>query len=230
MPYSVCGCVPDPDHESRIGRLASKISHLAIRKDKSPAPGAPPANPRPDLVCVKEEEADSSHPSEHNINFGDPKSVETLKQKEAREQRAMECVASAKKAAAWDPWRGLQVARNEKRRDENHREAFTDPYWYGYYYPYWGVSAAIPIGYVSARPRIFFGGWANESLSDTMVGIVSEVLVVVVRDAARLDVADLVEAAVLLAVGRAPVVDVAAVDVVVGVVVGVVVDVVVESV
>ena len=157
VPYSVCGCVPDPNQESRISKLANKISQLASRKDKSPAPSVPPVNTRPDLVSVEEEEADSSHPSEHNINFGDPNSAETLKQKEIREQRATKCVASAKKGASRDPWRGLQAERNEKRKDDNHTEAFTDPYYgYGYYYPYWGVSAEIPYGYVRHVSPIFW--------------------------------------------------------------------------
>jgi len=150
--------VPDPDQESRISRLATRISTLASKKGKSPAPSVPPVNTRPDLVSVEEGEADSSHPSEHNINFGDPKSAETLKQKAIREKRALKCVASAKKGASRDPWRGLQAERNEKRKEENHKEAFTDPnYGYGHYYPYWGVSTAIPYGYVQyVSPKIFF--------------------------------------------------------------------------
>lgn len=59
----------------------------------------------------------------------------------------MKCVASAKKGATKDPWRGLQAERSEKRAKDNHHEAFADPsYYHGKYYPYWGVSLTVPFG------------------------------------------------------------------------------------
>lgn len=144
VPYSICGCVPDPDAESRISRFASKITNIGKDKNKDAAPGLP-VNTRPDLVTLEDEDADSSHPSEHNIEFGDPKNSIASWKKGVREKHAEKCLASAKKGAARDPWRALQVQRNGKR--DTHQEAFTNPYYgYGYYYPYWGVSAAIPFG------------------------------------------------------------------------------------
>jgi hypothetical protein len=150
VPYSVCGCVPDPDAESRVSRFVSKLSSIGSKKDKEVLPDSRPINNRPDLVSIEDDEADSSHPSEHNLQFGDPNDPMTKLQKAAREKKSEKCLASAKKGAMKDPWRALQAERAERNRlrgEENHREAFTNPYYgYGYYYPYWGVSMAIPFG------------------------------------------------------------------------------------
>ncbi|CCA72245.1 hypothetical protein PIIN_06179 [Serendipita indica DSM 11827] len=130
VPYSVCGCVPDPDSESRISRFASKISSGLKKRDESPA-SKTLVNNRPDLVSTEDDEADCSHPSEHNINYGDPTHSDAKLKKEHREVKTAKCVASAKKGASRDPWRGLQAERNEKRKKDGHKEAFADPY-YGY--------------------------------------------------------------------------------------------------
>lgn len=148
VPYSICGCVPDPETESRLSRFASKITKIGSKREKnaSETPAAP-VNTRPDLVSTEDEDADSSHPSEHNIYFGDPNERMTALKKAARERHSEKCATSAKKAAARDPWRALQAQRNEKHRDA-HKEAFTNPWWgSGAYYPYWGVSVAIPLGF-----------------------------------------------------------------------------------
>ncbi|CAG8521666.1 11562_t:CDS:2, partial [Acaulospora colombiana] len=89
-------------------------------------------NTRPDLVTTEDHEADTSHPSEHNVYFGDR-----------------------------DQWRALQAERAEKTQlallDDNdgnkrHKEAFTDTrHGYDHYYAYWGVSAAIPLGLPTVR-------------------------------------------------------------------------------
>jgi hypothetical protein len=115
-------------------------------------------NTRPDLVTTEDHEANSSHPSEHNMYFGDPSDNLTQLKKQVREKKSTKCIESAKKGAEKDPWRALQAERAEKNRvaeldgkegdvKQRHREAFTDPYHgYGYYYPYWGVSMAVPLG------------------------------------------------------------------------------------
>jgi len=147
VPYSVCGCVPDPEQDSGIGKFASKLGRIGGKKHKNYAPILNPHNNRPDLVSTEEEEADGSHPSEHNVQFGDPVALETQKQKNSREKRVQKYVASAKSGAAKDTWCALQVERNEKRREGDHKEAFTDPHHgYGAYYPYWGVSATTSYG------------------------------------------------------------------------------------
>lgn len=99
-------------------------------------------NARPDLVSTELAEADSSHPSEHNIRFVDPDDPAFKKQSQQREAHAQRCRTSAKKAATKDAWRALQAERGGQ-----HREAFSDPK-YGTYYPYWGVSMGYPYGYV----------------------------------------------------------------------------------
>jgi hypothetical protein len=119
--------VPDPDAESRLTRFVHKIGSIGKKEE---IVNGPPVNTRPDLVAIEEEEADSSHPSEHNIEYGNPQDSKASWRKGVREKHTQKCLASAKKAAAKDPWRALQVERNS-RNQQNHRQAFTDPY-YGY--------------------------------------------------------------------------------------------------
>lgn len=129
-----------------MSRFTSKITSIG-KKEKDGAHVPLPVNNRPDLVSIEDDEADSSHPSEHNLQFGDPNDPMTKWKKDLREKKSLKCAASAKKGGSKDPWRALQAERNEKREKDRHREAFTDPYYgYGYYYPYWGVSMAIPFG------------------------------------------------------------------------------------
>ncbi|KAG8807416.1 hypothetical protein FRC17_004468 [Serendipita sp. 399] len=175
VPYSVCGCTPDRECESRLSRFVSRITSIGSsigvgvggsgsssggghQRSKSASSsverneGLHVLNSRPDLVSTEEDEADSSHPSEHNLLFGDPDDPKALGKGKLREKKSVKCAANAKKAASRDPWRGLQAERNEQRKKEGHKEAFTDPhYGYGAYYPYWGVSAAVPVG--------FYGGY-----------------------------------------------------------------------
>jgi hypothetical protein len=145
-----------------LSRFASKIVNIGSKKEKVDPNGpiAAPVNSRPDLVSTELSEADSSHPSEHNLQYGnsyvkgsgDPNQDLAKAKQDARDKHSQKCTDKAKKAAHKDPWRALQAERNEKRK-AGHREAFTDPYMgYGYYYPYWGVSAAIPFG--------FYGGYS----------------------------------------------------------------------
>lgn len=148
MPYSVCGCIPDRDPGSRISRIASMIIDTS-KKEKENIPVPFPFNNRPDLVSIEDDEADSSHPSEHNLLLGDPNDPSTWEKKDKRTKKSMKCVIDAKRTGPRDRWRALQAARNEKRQHDKHSEAFTDPYYgYGHYYPYcmWGVSMAVPYG------------------------------------------------------------------------------------
>ncbi|KIM29343.1 hypothetical protein M408DRAFT_328974 [Serendipita vermifera MAFF 305830] len=172
VPYSLCGCSPDsgvePPPPSRLAppvpiRSTFKLRNI-FRKKKKPEPiPAPVPDPVPDpvpplvntcghLVTTEDDEADSSHPSEHNVLF----SPNTAYHANNRERDLVYRVASAKRSASIDPWRGLQAERNEKRKDE-HKEAFTDRnYGTGHYYSYWGVSTAIPFG--------FYGGYAYSGM------------------------------------------------------------------
>jgi hypothetical protein len=67
VPYSVCGCCPDPDV------LPQGAAKLRLPEDQL----APLVNLRPDLVSMEDEDADASHPSEHNAAVGDPNSRAT---------------------------------------------------------------------------------------------------------------------------------------------------------
>ncbi|KAF8511640.1 hypothetical protein BU17DRAFT_97089 [Hysterangium stoloniferum] len=149
VPYSVCGCVVDRRQESLIRRIVTSLSRIGSKKEEGPPPPLTPVNNRPDIICTEEDEAESSHPSEHNVQFGDPSAPETQQHKDSRREKTQRRVASAKKRAARDPWRALQAKRNETR-DRNHREAFMDDPYRGYrdYYLYWGVSMTTPYGCV----------------------------------------------------------------------------------
>jgi hypothetical protein len=147
-----------------MSRFLSRLSHLGHKRDKSTdtlrADGSatPVVNSRPDLVTTEDEEANSSHPSEHNAYFGNPSDKIAQVNIAYREKQSHKCVESARKGREKDPWRGLQAERAERNQialldgteDDGrarHREAFTDPYYgYGYYYPYWGVNASVPYG------------------------------------------------------------------------------------
>ncbi|PVF99604.1 hypothetical protein CPB86DRAFT_813763 [Serendipita vermifera] len=169
VPYSVCGCIPDPDPEPPLSRLLSKLSSFLHKNEESNSRRETIlVNTRPDLVTTEDHEADTSHPSEHNADFGDPNDKPAQWKKERRERKSVQRVASAQKGGDKDLWRDLQAKRAEKRRlallyggDDNrwHREAFTDTHHgYGYYYPYWGVSAAVPIGFYGGHRYGGVGG------------------------------------------------------------------------
>lgn len=154
VPYSLCGCAPDPgeNEKPRRSHFASKIKNI-LRKPKEENPAPSLVNTRPDLVTLEDDEAGSSHPSEHNTEFGDPKHLLTVYKTYARVDKTTEHVANAGNGVPLDPWRALQADRREKRIKQTHREAFTDStHGYGQYYPYWGVSMAVPFG--------FYGGFA----------------------------------------------------------------------
>ncbi|PVF99608.1 hypothetical protein CPB86DRAFT_282499 [Serendipita vermifera] len=163
VPYSVCGCIPDRDSESRLSRFISRLSSFGHRREKSNSTSDDTlVNTRPDLVTTEDHEADTSHPSEHNVYFGDPNDKHIKSKTAKREKKSVRCTANAKKGGDRDRWRALQAERAEKNKlaalddkegDNKHKEAFTDPHHgYGHYYAYWGVSAAIPLG--------FYGGYA----------------------------------------------------------------------
>ncbi|KIM29346.1 hypothetical protein M408DRAFT_23112 [Serendipita vermifera MAFF 305830] len=171
VPYSLCGCSPDqgpepprpapptPPAPPVRSHSIFKIRNIFRKKKKTEpittpvpvsvsvpvlAPVPPLVNTRPNLVTTEDDEADSSHPSEHNTLFSSDGAYSAY----IRATNSGIRVASAKRSASIDPWRGLQAERNEKRQNDGHQEAFTDKnYGTGNYYPYWGVSLGIPFGY-----------------------------------------------------------------------------------
>ena len=111
----------------------------------------PLVNRRPDLVSTEDEDANASHPSEHNVEFGDPTSNIARRALDKREAKAQGRFYKAKQACTSpkrDPWVQLQAERNSKR--DGHKEAFTDPMvGAAAYYPYWGITMFPPYGYVA---------------------------------------------------------------------------------
>jgi len=145
VPYSVCGCIPDPDRASgSLFRLASKFRSS---KDRP----VPLVSHRPDLVSTEDGDAIGSHPSEHNIEFGDPNSQTSQRASSKRAAKANERLSRANQACTnpkRDPWVQLQAERNPKLG--GHKEAFTDPMMgAAAYYPYWGITMFPPFGSVA---------------------------------------------------------------------------------
>jgi len=142
VPYSVCGCVPDPDTAS------GSFFRLASMFQSSKGQRVPLVNRRPDLVSTEDEDANASHPSEHNVEFGDPSSQTARRALSTREAKAQGRLNKAKQACTSpkrDPWVQLQAERKSKR--DGHKEAFTDPMLgTAAYYPYWGITMFPPYG------------------------------------------------------------------------------------
>lgn len=169
VPYSVCGCMPDHDKSKPSGNRLSKIFGKDKKEERRNSGVIP--NARPDLVSTDPNDADASHASEHPVNFGDPSSMEARKAVALRDLEVKACTATAKKEAANDPWKALQLQR-QTSRTVYHREAFTDTS-HSNYYKYWGVSMAIPFGCVLILGRViiippfssrFYGGLAYASV------------------------------------------------------------------
>ena len=155
VPYSVCGCVPDPDRASgSFFRLASKFR-------SSKGQPEPLINRRPDLVSTEEEDANASHPSEHNVEFGDPTSPtarSALSKREGKAQRRLNKAKAACTSPKRDPWVQFQAGRNSKK--DGHKEAFTDPMLGpAAYYPYWGITMFPPYGSVALLSVLDPSNW-----------------------------------------------------------------------
>jgi len=145
VPYSVCGCVPDPDGAS------GTFSRLAAKFRSSKDQPAQLVNPRPDLVSTEDEDANASHPSEHNVEVGDPSSQiaqHALNKRTTKVERRLNKAKQACTNPKRDPWVQLQAERHTKR--DGHKEAFTDPMLgAAAYYPYWGITMFPAYGSVA---------------------------------------------------------------------------------
>ncbi|CAG8690416.1 561_t:CDS:2, partial [Acaulospora colombiana] len=100
----------------------------------------------PDLTPSGVEDADSSHPSEHNLHRestaeGVAQLDRIARQMKSKERAANTLEGGGKKSI--DEWQQLQAERKQGRTD--HPEAFTDD-GDGRYHAYWGVSANVPFG------------------------------------------------------------------------------------
>lgn len=156
MPYSVCGCVPDVDQIPSSNPIKRLSKFLSKKKESDSEPPTLPqlVNSRPDLVSTEEEDADASHPSEHNMEIGDPRGVRSQSLLRVREKSSTKTFKNAKSACGdpktYNPWTALQVDRNENKiKSGRHKEAFTDHNVAMMYYPYWGVSMFPAVGCVN---------------------------------------------------------------------------------
>lgn len=153
VPYSVCGCAPDVDEapsslSKMTARLSSKGKGKAVDSSRTPL-----KNKRPDLVSTDEQDADSFHPSEHQVAYGDPEGKKAHELLQARQQLTKQKYKDAhhncSHSKTYSPWTAIQVQRNERNAPrEGHREAFTDDKPQTEVFNYWGVGAFPPIGYV----------------------------------------------------------------------------------
>lgn len=169
VPYSVCGCMPDPPPPN--GKVKTdKGKATTSRSIKTFFPSSPvpnsmivsvrrstPSTSRhaptgssldgDSLISLDISQADTSHPSEHNLSVRSaPLSTALDRDLVGREVEAKTRAVLIKKGPI-DLWRRMQVERMETRTA--HREAFTTRQGVdGPYYAYWGVSANVPRGYL----------------------------------------------------------------------------------
>lgn len=181
VPYSVCGCMPDPpttgkvkadkgkDKASRSIKtfvpcsLMMAATIVSVRRSSTSALHAPATSSRDggSLVSLDISEADTSHPSEHNFYVSTaPVSTRLDRDLVTRDVEARTRSALIKKIPS-DFWRRIQSERKERRSD--HREAFTTRQGVdGPYYAYWGVSANVPHGFYGAtKYKDAIGGCAS---------------------------------------------------------------------
>jgi hypothetical protein len=100
----------------------------------------------PNLVPSQIDEADSSHPSDHNLHRESTEDGVAQLDRVARQMSSKERAARALEvdtAGGLDEWQKLQAERKQTR--VNHTEAFTED-GDGRYNAYWGVSTNVPFG------------------------------------------------------------------------------------
>ena len=137
MPYSVCGCVPDPVNSGHpVSHFVSTVSH----KDSTFC-----------TVDSPHEDADAPRTFGHYLGVGDPSGEDvkhTVITSEFKTERGYYHAEKAPLSPTHDPWVNLQSERNQKdTKRDIHKEAFIDPYvGAGRYYPYWGISMIPTFG------------------------------------------------------------------------------------
>jgi hypothetical protein len=100
----------------------------------------------PDLTPSGIEDADSSHPSDHNLHRESTAEGVAQLDRVARQMTSKERALNALQEngkGGFDEWQKLQAERKQTRTD--HSEAFTED-GDGRYNAYWGVSANVPFG------------------------------------------------------------------------------------
>ena len=148
MPYSACGCVPDPHNNSvhHADRFVSEVSH---KNSTSRTVN----NFHPDLTLLVSEEGGAWRPSEHNPAGGDPSSEaaeQSVMTSEVKAERKYHIGEKAPLQPTHDLWVSPQAARSQRHaKDDRREEAFTDRrVGSGAYCPYWGISMIPAFGWV----------------------------------------------------------------------------------
>lgn len=131
VPYSICGCVASAETTvSRTMRLAAAVLTVASSH-----------NERPDLITTDEEDADGTHPSEHNsILVNTPTASEKREARELKHLSMLEKQAKDVAKGRADVWTIMRERRRTRSEDGStatrgkHSGSFFHPV------PYWGVS------------------------------------------------------------------------------------------
>ena len=141
VPYSLCGCSPDPP-PGTLSKLASRLF------TSDPLGGTPAHDKRPDLVSIETNDVDATHPSEHNSAFM-ARHPALRKRREKRESRVQEAVTEAIKTRTKNEvkgkeqtWTDIQLQNRENERDD-HREAYSSTYQFTDVRPYGNFGLAI---------------------------------------------------------------------------------------
>jgi len=163
VPYSVCGCAPDPIQSNTFSKLASKIFKPDAAKRET---SAELKNERPDLVSAEEADADATHPSEHNsvlvmgYKFGEAiKKVRTA-QVDRRVKDATKQRQKNEEKQRTTTWTDIQI-RNRENARANHVEAYSAMYPYPGLYPFgvYGSGCHLPLALQLTRlyKRVYGG-------------------------------------------------------------------------
>jgi hypothetical protein len=161
-PYSVCGCMVDASQEKSVEKSKEKpndkgkapmknmfklVRNLSENSSKTSTPTRYGTHEgHPDLTPSGIEDADSSHPSDHNLHRESTAEGVAQLDRIARQMMSKERASNVLQGngkAVFDEWQKLQAERKQTRTD--HSEAFTED-GDGRYNAYWGVSANVPFG------------------------------------------------------------------------------------
>jgi len=123
VPYSVCGCTP-----LSSGGMMNRISRLFGGKKPQ---NKPIHNARPDLVSILDDDADATHPSEHNsVVVSDHPEYDARRRERARKlEKRIKQLEKDKGKGKLSEWERLRVERMQRN---GHDRAFVyaaSPYW-----------------------------------------------------------------------------------------------------
>ena len=134
VPYSVCGCGPTSSGLfGMLSRFFRRVCRICGTSEGSNEGVARPDNLRPDLVSVDDEDADATHPSEHNsvvvVQHAASKHARRVREKKIQKREKVRAKV-AEKGQYKNEWERLKYERSSRSK---HDEAFLAPV------PYWGM-------------------------------------------------------------------------------------------